>query len=84
MAPTLQPVTVCGASSDTSEVVSGRLPTVAARVQTKVTSCGNRGGQSGTGALQLPLPILIPTVSYFSVNLSLMLKLKCKVASELN
>jgi hypothetical protein len=47
------------------QAVSRRLPTAMARVRAQVTSCGIRGGQSGTGAgflrvLWFPLPIIIP------------------------
>jgi hypothetical protein len=47
------------------QAVSRRLPTVAARVQAQVRSCGICGGQSDAvtdfhRVLQFPLPILIP------------------------
>jgi hypothetical protein len=48
-----------------AQVVSHRLPNVAARVWAWVKSCGVCGGRSGTGAgflqvFRFPLPILIP------------------------
>jgi hypothetical protein len=48
-----------------AQAVSRRFPTVAARVQALVRSCGICDEQSGTGAgflrvLQFPLPFLIP------------------------
>jgi hypothetical protein len=48
-----------------AQAVSSRLPTTAARVRARVSSCGICGGQKGTGpsflrVLQFPLPILIP------------------------
>jgi hypothetical protein len=48
-----------------AQAVSRRLPTAAARVRARVSSCGICGGWSGTGAvfllvLRFPLPILIP------------------------
>jgi hypothetical protein len=48
-----------------AQAVSRRLPTAAARVRPQVRSCGNCGGQSGTGGgflrvLRFPLPVLIP------------------------
>jgi hypothetical protein len=44
------------------------LPTMVARVQAKVRSCGICGGQNGTGAcflqvLWFPLPIFIPSIA---------------------
>jgi hypothetical protein len=47
-----------------AQAVSRWLPTMAARVQTRVLSSGICGGQSGAGAgflrvLQFPLPIFI-------------------------
>jgi hypothetical protein len=49
-------------------VVSRWLPTVAARVQARVWSCGICGGQSGAGAgflqvLRFPLLIFIPPIA---------------------
>jgi hypothetical protein len=46
-------------------VISRRLPNVAARVRSQVSSCGICGGQSGIGTsflrvLRFPLPIIIP------------------------
>jgi hypothetical protein len=54
-----------------AQAVSCRLPTVAARFQSQVTSYGTCGGQSGTGAgflqvLQFPQPVLIPPNSTYS------------------
>jgi hypothetical protein len=48
-----------------AKAVSRWLPTAAAQVQARVSSCGICGGQSGSVAdflymLQFPLPILIP------------------------
>jgi hypothetical protein len=53
----------------TAQVVTGWLPTAAARVQSQFRSRGIYGEQSGTGAgflqvLQFPLEILIPTVPH--------------------
>jgi hypothetical protein len=47
------------------QAVSHWLPTAAARVRSRVRSCGTCGGRSGTGAgfllvFRFPLPILIP------------------------
>jgi hypothetical protein len=51
-----------------AQAVSRWLPTAAARVHTRVWSCGVCGGQSGTGAgfllvLRFALPIFIPPIS---------------------
>jgi hypothetical protein len=51
-----------------AQAVSRLLPTAAARVQTRVWSCGICGGQSGAGTgflrvLRFPLPIFIPPIS---------------------
>jgi hypothetical protein len=51
-----------------AQAVSRWLPTAAARVQTRVWSCGICGGQSGAGAgflrvLRFPLPMFIPPIS---------------------
>jgi hypothetical protein len=51
-----------------AQAVSRRLPAVAARVRTRVSSCGICGGQSGLGAgflrvLRIPLPIRIPPIA---------------------
>jgi hypothetical protein len=51
-----------------AQEVSRWLPTAAARVQTRVYSCGICGGQSGAGAgflrvLQFPLSIFITPIS---------------------
>jgi hypothetical protein len=51
-----------------AQAVSHWLPTVVARVRTRVWSCGICGGQSGAGAgflqvLQFPLPISIPPIA---------------------
>jgi hypothetical protein len=58
-----------------AQAVRCRLPTAAARVQTRVWSCGICGGQSGAGArfrrvLRFPLPIYIPSDSPQSASLS--------------
>jgi hypothetical protein len=50
---------------DIAQAVNRHLPTAAGRVRAQVRSCGNCGGQSGTGVgflreLRFPLPILIP------------------------
>jgi hypothetical protein len=47
--------------------------TAAARVPSKIRSCGIRGGQSGTGAgflriLWFPLPIIIPPMAPLQFN----------------
>jgi hypothetical protein len=50
-----------------AQPVSRRLPSMAARIQSQVRSCGIWGGQSGTGAnfifriLWIPVTILIPS-----------------------
>jgi hypothetical protein len=51
-----------------AQAVSRWLSTAAARVRTRVWSCGICGAQSGAGAgflrvLQFPLPILIPPIA---------------------
>jgi hypothetical protein len=51
-----------------SQAVTQRLPTSAARVQARVSSCGIFGGQSGIGAgflrvHRFPLPIRIPPIT---------------------
>jgi hypothetical protein len=51
-----------------AQAVSRWLPTAAARVHTRVYSCGICGGESVAGAgvlrvLRFPLPIFIPTIS---------------------
>jgi hypothetical protein len=51
-----------------AQAVSRSLFTEAARVQTRVQSCGICGGQSGAGAgflrvLRFPLPLFIPPIS---------------------
>jgi hypothetical protein len=51
-----------------AQAVSLWLPTAAARVQTRVSSCGICGGQIGAGVgllrvLGFPLPIFIPPIS---------------------
>jgi hypothetical protein len=51
-----------------AQAVSRRLSTAAARVRTRVRSCGIFGGQSDIGAgflrvLRFPLPIRIPPIA---------------------
>jgi hypothetical protein len=57
-----------GSGRAIAQAVSRWLPTAAARVQTRVLSCGICGGQSGAGVgflrvFQFTLPIFIPPVS---------------------
>jgi hypothetical protein len=52
----------------TAQAVSHWLPTAAARVRTRIRTCGICGGQSDTGVgflriLQFPLPIIIPPIA---------------------
>jgi hypothetical protein len=52
-----------------AQAVSRRFLTATARFRAQVTSCGNCGEQSGSGAgflrvLRFPLPILIPSMLY--------------------
>jgi hypothetical protein len=62
-------ISVAGpAGRSIAHAVSRRLPTAASRVRARVLSCGNCGGQSGTGAgflrvLRFPLPFFIPPVA---------------------
>jgi hypothetical protein len=51
-----------------AQAASHRLPTAAARVRARVSSCGICGGQSGAGTgflpvLRFPLPIFIPPIA---------------------
>jgi hypothetical protein len=52
-----------------TQVVSHRLPAPAARIRTRISSCGICSGQSGSGAsllrvLLFPLPIIPPTAPH--------------------
>jgi hypothetical protein len=53
------------------QTVYRQLPTAAARFQSRVSSCGIYGGQSGTWArflrlLRFPLPVSIPSNAPYS------------------
>jgi hypothetical protein len=57
-----------------AQAVSRRLPNATARFRAQVRSCGNCGGQSGTGAVFLrvlgsPLQILIPPTAPHSSSI---------------
>jgi hypothetical protein len=59
----------------TAQAVSRRLPTAEARVRAQVRSCGICGGQNCAGAcflrvLRFPLPILIPSTNFHSIDCS--------------
>jgi hypothetical protein len=72
-----------------AQAVSRRLPTPAARVRARVSSCRICGGQSGAGAgllrvLRLPLPILIPPTAPHSSGAGTIDQLVADVPSGLS